>query len=172
VSAWLGDQLHKAGVPWARNTCSRAPPPALPRRRLAPPPEPRPCLPGRARALRYTLKPKPGVPGAVDPKPDDWMSTRWMVASKEVFKAASGGKPILAGPEWSTLGMKPDLLKWWLTQMAPFLNMVTIHHYGEPPEPGCTGSAGSLLQSRRSRSGGPHAAAAAGGASSVASLTV
>ncbi|KIZ07235.1 hypothetical protein MNEG_0712 [Monoraphidium neglectum] len=47
----------------------------------------------------------------------------------QVFNTAAGGKPVLAGPGWSSLNMHPAVRKWWLDSVAATLNMVTLHVY-------------------------------------------
>jgi hypothetical protein len=49
--------------------------------------------------------------------------------SRKVFNTAAGGKPVLAGPGWSSLNMHPAVRKWWLDSVAATLNMVTLHVY-------------------------------------------
>ncbi|KAI8465096.1 MAG: hypothetical protein J3K34DRAFT_438146 [Monoraphidium minutum] len=77
----------------------------------------------------YSLKPKDGRPGAMDPKPDTWLNDRWVPMSRDVYKAASNGERVLAGPGWSNLNMRAPLLKWWLDSVQWTLSTVTLHHY-------------------------------------------
>ena len=59
-------------------------------------------------------------------------SDKWVISSRNVFRAvydAIGGYRLLAGPEWSSIAMRPSQLKWWLDSLAWTLNMVTLHHY-------------------------------------------
>lgn len=77
----------------------------------------------------YALKPKGKMPGAINPKAESWLGSKWVPTSRAIYKAVSEGKRILAGPGWSTIGMKPKVLKWWLDSVAPTLKMVTLHFY-------------------------------------------
>ena len=65
--------------------------------------------------------------GPLPPLPNH--STSWIPVSRNVFKSAAQGSRVLAGPDWSTLAMKPGLLRWWLSQVGETVNTVTAHHY-------------------------------------------
>ncbi|KIY97001.1 hypothetical protein MNEG_10962 [Monoraphidium neglectum] len=81
----------------------------------------------------YSLPPRAGLPGISLPKPNNWLSTRWIPVSRMVYKAgfqAAGNKRLFGGPDWSDSTMEASKLQWWLDGVKDYLNMVTVHHYG------------------------------------------
>jgi hypothetical protein len=85
------------------------------------------------RYIQLRLSPclSPSPPNLAPPPATDapTRSNKWVPVSRAIFNQISAQTPMLAGPEWSHLGMDSTMLEWWLGSMWKTLNILSFHLY-------------------------------------------